>query len=53
MCKLVSRRVTEKLQQEKRENPYFDPSDDSSFRKVIRKLSIYDLKVDFLRERGF
>ena len=53
MCKLVSTKVTEKLKQEKAEDPFFDPNDSASFRKVIRKLSIYDMKVEFLKKNGF
>ena len=42
---LIARKVSQKLLEEKRKNPYFDPNDDTVFRKAIRQLSIYDVKV--------
>lgn len=50
---LIARKVSQKLLEEKKKNPYFDPNDDTVFRKAIRQLSIYDVKVDFLKGEGF
>lgn len=53
MCILIASRVAVKLAEEKSKNPLFDSNDDGSFRKAIRELSIYDLKVQYLESRGF
>lgn len=53
MVALIGKLVMNKLQKEKRINPNFDSANDDDFRKAIRELSIYDVKIKFLEEHGF
>jgi hypothetical protein len=53
MCEIIAIRVWEKLDECRKNDPYFNPKDDSHFKKAIRELSIYDLKVDFLAGKGY
>lgn len=34
-------------------DPYFDCANDAHFRQAIRELSVYDIKVGFLKTKGF
>ena len=48
MCEEIGIKVWEKLDENRRNNPNFNPKDDSQFKKAIRELSIYDFKVKYL-----
>lgn len=50
---MIGKKVTHKLLEQINRNPNFNPSNDDDFRTAIRELSIYDLKVDFLKQKGF
>lgn len=49
----IGKLVAGKLRQECLKNSNFDPSNDDDFRKAVRELSIYDVKVEFLKGKGF
>ena len=34
-------------------DPYFDCANDAHFRQAIRELSVYEIKVNFLKGLGF
>jgi hypothetical protein len=53
MVALIGKLVMNKLQKEKKNNSNFDSANDDDFRKAIRELSIYDVKIKFLEEHGF
>lgn len=48
MCELIAVKVWEKLTEKKKNDPSFNCKDDNDYKKAIRELSIYDLKVEFL-----
>lgn len=53
MCIKIATLVVNKLTSEMEKDPYFDCTDDNCFRKAIRELSIYDVKVKLLMSKGF
>jgi hypothetical protein len=53
MVTLIAKKVTQKLQEELDRNKHFNPNSDDDFRNAIRELGIYDIKVSFLKEKGF
>lgn len=53
MVALIGKKVTTKLQESLNNNPNFNPNSDDDFRNAIRELQIYDVKVEFLKQRGF
>jgi hypothetical protein len=53
VCEMIGIAVWSKLDEYSRIDPEFNPKDDACFRKAIREISIYDLKVKFLTEKGF
>jgi hypothetical protein len=53
MVSNIGKKVASKLREESLKNSNFDPSNDDDFRKAVRELSIYDVKVEFLKGKGF
>ncbi len=53
MVTVIGKKVTDKLQQSVLKNKNFNPNNDDDFRNAIRELAIYDVKVDFLKGKGF
>lgn len=53
MNKLILSNVIIRLQEEKRRDPDFDSSNDLAFKNAVKSLNIYNLKVEFFKQKGF
>lgn len=45
MCILIGQKVWGKIEEFRRKDPLFNSNDNADFKKAIKALSIYDLKV--------
>lgn len=52
MCLKIGILVKDQLIRCKREDPSFDSKNDACFKKAIKQISIYDVKVKFFIEKG-
>lgn len=53
MCEMISIRMWEKLSQCKKDNPSFNSRDELHYKRAMKELSIYSLKMEFLSTKGF
>lgn len=53
MCELISVRLWQKLEENRKNNPGFNSRDEAHYQKAIKDLSIFDIKTEFLKNKGY